>query len=81
MLNKLDIDNLAKDAQENASPEYKAGYDAGFVDGYQEAQTILNVEKQSIIYNEALNDVMDVIEKFDFDHKTDIVSILQTLQR
>jgi flagellar biosynthesis/type III secretory pathway protein FliH len=60
---------------------YEMGYNTGFIEGYEQGQSSLSLEKESAIYNEALTDVMNHVNSFDFVQKNDLMQVLRLLQR
>jgi flagellar biosynthesis/type III secretory pathway protein FliH len=60
---------------------YQMGYDTGYIDGFEEGQQTLVLEKEGAIYNEALNEIMNHVNSFDFDQKNDLLQVLRLLQR
>lgn len=60
---------------------YEMGFDAGYIEGFEEGQQTLALEKESVIYNAALQDVIQQIDSFEFEEKQSVMQVLQLLQR
>ena len=65
----------------NYSLGYQMGYDSGYIEGYEQGQQSLALEKESVIYNMALNDIIKQVDAFNFDEKHNVMQVLQLLQR
>lgn len=70
---------------EQQDPNYNIGYEMGFntgyIEGYEQGQMSLSLERESAIYNEALTNIMNHVNSFDFDQKNDLLQVLRLLQR
>lgn len=80
------IDEDFEDTAENLALQeqgggFKSGYDAGFVDGYEEGKLIQDYEAESNGYNSAIADILSSIEQIDFDGKDEIVEIINQYRR
>lgn len=83
MINAI-TDSVLKDEanpNNNVSDDYKIGYNTGFVDGYQEGVIISQTDEASTIYNEAIDDIINVIDSYEFDVKEELTTIINQLRR
>lgn len=70
-----------EESDPNYTLGYQMGYDTGYIDGYEEGQQTLALEKESAIYNEALDEIINHVNSFDFNQKNDLLQVLRLLQR
>lgn len=81
-----DIKNIETDFtfgedDENYNLGYQMGFDSGYIEGYDQGQQTLALEKESAIYNAALNDIIKQVDAFEFEEKHSVMQVLQLLQR
>lgn len=60
---------------------YKLGYDAGFVEGFQQGQLLTNYDSDTVIYNEAIDNIVDLISSYDFQSKPEVLTLINNLRR
>lgn len=60
---------------------YQMGFDSGYIEGYEQGQQSLALERESDIYNQALTDVMNHVDTFEFAEKANVMQVLRLLQR
>jgi len=66
---------------EQESVNYKLGYDAGFVEGFQQGQLITNYDSDITSYNDAIDDILNVVGGYEFNYKDEIVGYINQLRR
>lgn len=84
-----DLDNVTENYEQAAADiaveehggSYKAGYDTGFVDGYQEGKSIAEHDNESIGYNQAVDDIVNTINKIDFELKDEFIELINQLRK
>ena len=78
-------ENIDDSVEELSDPNYnlgyQIGYDAGFIVGFEQGQKYLMLENESVVYNNALTEVIAQVEKFNFAEKNDVIMVLRLLQR
>jgi len=77
----FEIENFETNDDPNYSFGYQMGFDAGYIEGYSEGQSCLAIEKESVIYNTCLDNILEQIKKFELDIKEDVITVLQSLRR
>jgi len=73
-----DVDNLD---DELSNSIYDIGYNSGYVDGFKEGQTHLALDTENLIYNNTLSELIEFIEQFDFDYKSDLLQAISALRK
>jgi hypothetical protein len=80
--NDIDVHDFLTDEEDPIyTVGYNMGFDTGFIEGYQEGQLALALEKESSIYNLALEDIITQVDKFTFNQKDDLLLVLKLLRR
>lgn len=82
-LDALDLNPVIDygDEDPNYTYGYQMGFDAGYIEGYDDGQNTLALERESDIYNNALEHIIEHVRQFEFSEKENMLSVLSMLRR